>query len=153
METLRRMVRHLFWADRELAAGVEASGGDNREALRLLRHVAIAEKVWLTRLNGGSSVSLQLWRDDAELGEIKALFADNERGYDEYLDTLSEDRLDDMISYTNQSGTGFRTSIRDILTHVALHGQYHRGQINRAIRQSGGEPRGLDFILFSRLSE
>ena len=34
-----------------------------------------------------------------------------------------------LVTYKNSKGTEFRNSKRDILTHVALHGQYHRGQI------------------------
>jgi uncharacterized damage-inducible protein DinB len=67
-----------------------------------------------------------------------------------YLADLTEEQLDSDLTYANQSGVEFRTPIRDILTHVALHGQYHRGQINRILREAGGEPQPLDYILFVR---
>ncbi|WP_308637147.1 DinB family protein [Paenibacillus silvisoli] len=153
MKTIKRMLEHQMWADRELLAGVRASGADNREALKLLRHVAIAEQVWVTRLSGESSGKLQLWTDDAELASLEELYADNEARYAAYLDSLTEERLDEVLTYANQSGTVFHTPIRDILTHVALHGQYHRGQINRVLREAGGEPKALDYILYARLSE
>lgn len=151
MKTILRMYDHLYWANKQLLEAVRTEGTDNKEALRLFRHVAIAEKVWITRLNGGSSAGFVLWNEDADLAEIEELLADNERQYRAYLDALTDERLDDIVTYANQSGTKFETSIRDILTHVALHGQYHRGQINRSIRQAGGAPTGLDFILYARL--
>jgi len=38
----------------------------------------------------------------------------------------------------------------DILTQVATHGAYHRGQIAKAIRRGGGTPADTDFIIFVR---
>ncbi|WP_244563156.1 DinB family protein [Paenibacillus uliginis] len=54
------------------------------------------------------------------------------------------------MTYTNSSGKEFMTSIRDILTHVALHGQYHRGQINSRFRADGIDPVNMDYITFVR---
>ncbi|MEK3834209.1 MULTISPECIES: DinB family protein [unclassified Paenibacillus] len=64
---------------------------------------------------------------------------------------LEESALDQMISYSSQNGRSFQTSIRDILLQVLLHGQYHRGQINRALRMESAEPAPVDYIAFSRL--
>lgn len=150
MKTIKRMMEHQMWADRRLLDAVRKSGGGNPEALRLLRHLAIAEQVWIMRLNGGTTTHLQLWADDADVDSIEALIASNEQQYQAYLAELTEEKLDDDLTYTNQSGAPFQTPIRDILTHVALHGQYHRGQINRILRETGGEPQALDFIVYAR---
>jgi len=40
--------------------------------------------------------------------------------------------------------------VRDILLHVAMHGQYHRGQINQLLRGAGLEPISVDYIVFVR---
>lgn len=151
MKTMKSMIDHQIWANRELLDGLRKHEGSNREALMLFHHLATAEQVWITRLNGQSSSHLQPWTDDADLVSLEKLIDANERSYSAYLEGLGEERLDDMLSYRNQSGDAFETSIRDILTHVALHGQYHRGQINRALRQASGMPKALDYILFARL--
>ncbi|MBD3921931.1 DinB family protein [Paenibacillus sp. PR3] len=150
MKTVKRMFEHQLWADRQLLDAVRNSGGGSPEALRLFRHLAIAEQVWIIRLNGESSTHLQLWADDADVDDIEALIASNEQQYTAYLAALTEEQLDEDLTYASQNGTVFRTPIRDILTHVALHGQYHRGQINRILRETAGEPQALDFILFAR---
>jgi len=59
-------------------------------------------------------------------------------------------RLIKIISYKNSSGRAFQNSVRDVLMHVALHGQYHRGQINLQLRANGMEPVNVDFITFVR---
>ena len=38
----------------------------------------------------------------------------------------------------------------DIVTHVALHGAYHRGQIAWVLRHGAGEPVSTDFITMVR---
>jgi len=152
METIRRMLDHVYWANGTLLNAIREPSNADPDILKLFRHVLIAEQVWITRLEGKSSAHLTLW-EEGELSSLEALAQDNERRYTRYIDALEEQDLDRLIEYANQSGTKFRTSIRDILTHVALHGQYHRGQINRTIRQRSGTPVPLDYILYSRLND
>jgi uncharacterized damage-inducible protein DinB len=54
------------------------------------------------------------------------------------------------IGYTNSAGRSFVTPVGDILLHVALHGQYHRGKVNLLLRQAELEPAPVDFIGFVR---
>lgn len=140
----------MVWADRLLLEAIENGGHATPDIWKLCRHIAVAEQVWFTRLAGRSSLRIKLW-EEAEGAAVRGLFADSERLVAEFLDGLTEDRLDEEVAYTNQSGQPFRTTVRDILTQVTLHGQYHRGQINRALREAGGTPAGIDFITFARL--
>ncbi|AZN39034.1 DinB family protein [Paenibacillus albus] len=153
MQTLKRMIEHQIWADQLLLAALRANGGKPADAVKLMRHLATAEQVWVTRLNGESSAHLQLWSDEADLNALEELLASNEASYRAYMDSLTEEKLDEMIAYANQSGTPFSTSVRDILSQVVLHGQYHRGQINRALKEAGGTPQALDYILYSRMQQ
>jgi uncharacterized damage-inducible protein DinB len=71
-------------------------------------------------------------------------------GYDAYLAALAADTLGDRVPYVNSAGAAFETPIGEILLHVALHGQYHRGKINLLLRQSSAEPAPTDYIAFTR---
>ena len=64
----------------------------------------------------------------------------------EYLSELEEDDLDDGRAYRNTNGEFWTSTVGDILTHVAMHSSYHRGQIAAAVRESGGTPAYTDFI-------
>lgn len=150
MKTIRNMMEHMYWANSLLVEGMAKQKVSHPDALKLLRHVAVAERVWLTRLEGKDSSGYTLW-ENGELSELLHMVKQNAEGYKAYLAKLSEDKLDTIVSYRNQSGQPFETSIRDILTHVALHGQYHRGQINRILRLESMEPVPMDYILFARL--
>lgn len=152
METIRRMLEHQQWADRRLLDSLRRSGGGSSEARRLLRHILIAEQVWALRLEGRGTSHLRLWAEEDDLDALARLLEDNAQRYAAILPGLTEARLDEQLEYRNQSGVPFRTPIRDILAHVALHGQYHRGQVNRLVREAGDEPQALDYIVYARES-
>ena len=84
------------------------------------------------------------------LAECESLAKENQRAYADFLGSLNKDDLNWLVKYRNSSGTEFDTAVGDILTHVALHGTYHRGQIARAMRAAGLMPVDTDFITFVR---
>lgn len=151
MKTIKCMMDHLYWANARILSALEESGTKNKDLLKLVRHVAVAERVWLSRLQGKDSAPYSLWEEAEDLTAIRAMFEDNAELYRDYIEGLEESGLDEMIDYANQSGVPFRTSVRDILSQVLLHGQYHRGQINRALRIDSAEPAQIDYITFARL--
>lgn len=151
MKTIKRMMDHLYWADGRILDVLEESKTKNKELLKLVRHVAVAERVWLSRLQGKGSTQYSLWEEAEDLTAIRTMFEENAEQYRIYFEALAESELDEVVDYGNQSGVPFRTTVRDILSQVLLHGQYHRGQINRALRIESTEPVQVDYITFTRL--
>ncbi|MFC3770171.1 DinB family protein [Paenibacillus sp. GCM10012303] len=151
MKTIKCMMDHLYWANARILDALEESETKNKDLLKLVRHVAVAERVWLSRLQGKGSAPYSLWEEAENLTAVRTMFEDNAALYRVYIEGLEESGLDEMIDYANQSGVPFRTSVRDILSQVLLHGQYHRGQINRALRNESAEPAQIDYITFARL--
>jgi uncharacterized damage-inducible protein DinB len=147
---LRRLFAHAAWADRlaldALAAAPEASRAG---PLRLLAHVLAAERVWLLRLRGEDSTVQPIW-PELGLEACAALAADNAAAYARYLDALTVEAAAREVAYANSQGASFSTRVSDVLTHVALHGAYHRGQVASALRAAGAEPVNTDFIAFVR---
>jgi len=148
MQTTEKLFRHLDWANREILKalrGKERSG----KALKLFAHVLLAERVWLTRLQGADSSGLPIWAE-LDLAQCAELVEQNEERFRAFLaDPILSDP-DRVVAYANSQGTPFENSVGDILAHVTLHGQYHRGQINLLLRENGFEPVSLDYILFAR---
>lgn len=143
----QRLYQHMAWADTHVLECLRAY--PERQSLRLFAHLLAAERVWLTRLYGEDSAELEIW-PELSLEECSAL-AERTRGeYARCLDTMSEAQLATAVTYRNSKGTQFTTAAVDILTHVALHGSYHRGQIASRVRAGGGEPVNTDFINFVR---
>jgi uncharacterized damage-inducible protein DinB len=141
------MYDHVNWANQRILQTLQSIGKGNHEVNRLFSHILFGERIWISRLQGLDSSQLPVWSD---IGiEICAeLLMLNEVSFKEYLTDLVEPDLDNLIFYTNSKGTEFKHSVRDILTHVALHGQYHRGQINSKLRATSFEPVNIDFIKY-----
>ena len=101
----------------------------------------------MVRLRGQDSSALPIL-PSRTLDECASMIEENHLHYREFLDGLTEDGLNQEVAYKNSKGLEFRTSIRDILSHVAFHSTYHRGQIATIIRDAGDEPVNTDFITF-----
>lgn len=148
MDTIRNMFEHLDWANRAILGALQNAEAGGK-ALSLFTHTLHAERVWLTRLKGEDSAGLPIW-SDRDLAFCAELLQRNAEGHAEFLADAAASDPQRIVAYSNSKGSPFETSVGDILTHVALHGQYHRGQINLCLRESGIEPVGVDYILFVR---
>jgi uncharacterized damage-inducible protein DinB len=84
------------------------------------------------------------------MGDLQALADDVHAGYATFLAGQSESSLALPVTYVNSAGREFDTVVGDILLHVALHGQYHRGKVTLMLRQAGLTPAPTDFIAFVR---
>lgn len=143
------MYVHLNWANLRILETLQSIEDENQEVSRLFSHILLAEKVWITRLRGLDSSRLPIW-SEVDIEVCADLVRQNNESLTTFLANLSNFDLDKLLSYTNSKGKVFKNSIRDILTHVALHGQYHRGQINSRLRAAGSEPVNMDYITFVR---
>jgi len=143
------MYEHLNWANQRILEKLQGFENENKEVIRLFSHILLAEKVWITRLQELDSTQLPIW-SEIELKVCAELILQNEESITAFLSNLTNKNLDKLITYSNSKGIVFNSSIRNILTHVALHGQYHRGQINSRLRADSMEPVNIDFITFVR---
>ncbi len=82
--------------------------------------------------------------------ECETLAGENARGYQGYLEKLGESGLAAMVRYRNSKGDEYTNSALDILTHVVIHGAYHRGQLARVIGRAGGQTPNTDYIAYVR---
>lgn len=121
----------------------------DERTMRIFAHLLMAKKVWLTRLHGEDSSNLHVW-PALDLDDCETLIEENREGYNDYLREITEKQLISNIQYKNSNGTEFENLKQDILMHVLIHSGYHRGQIAKAVRESGGEPINTDYIFYIR---
>jgi uncharacterized damage-inducible protein DinB len=121
--------------------------GSADRPLRLFAHILNAESLWLGRIVGETG---PLPWDERTLDECDRLVEQNQAAYARFLDSPLADDDWRMIDYRTTDGTPYRTSLRDILQHVLMHGCYHRGQIASAVKAEGGEPAMTDLIFYIR---
>ena len=147
---LIRLFDHVHWANEEILKALQNADAISEKLISLFGHLLSAEKVWLERLNQRDSTNLSIW-PITRLEDCELLVQENHAGYQKFLKTLGDTDLNTVLAYRNSKGTEFHTSILDILSHVSLHGSYHRGQISSYLRMEGHEPVNTDFITFVRI--
>ena len=145
-DLLSNLYAHMSWAHDELVAELRREAAD-AETMRLFAHIVAAEHLWLTRIDGVKA-RVAVW-PSLSLDEVIALEAENRARFTELL-RRPDDARQQRIRYRNSAGNEFENSVLEILTHVAMHGHYHRGQIARAMRAAGREPVYTDYIGFIR---
>ena len=141
-DLLEQLFDHDWWANDRIMAELRRQAPDP-EAARLFAHVIATEHLWLSRIDMVTP-RVAVW-PTLSLDEIAALDADNRKRVRELLGRPDDARAQ-IVHYRNSAGNEFDNSVGDILTHVALHGHYHRGQIARAMRAAGREPVYTDYI-------
>jgi uncharacterized damage-inducible protein DinB len=147
VEYFQRLAEHAAWAN---ARALESlGGGADRRALRLLAHVLEAERIYLARMRGDDPWPQDFW-PELSYEECAALAAELPERYGEFLVGLTAEDLAARARYRNSRGEEFYTPVSDLLTHVFMHGSYHRGQIAAAVRRAGGAPASTDYITFTR---
>jgi uncharacterized damage-inducible protein DinB len=145
------MVRAMAWANRETLATLETLPEPPAEALRILGHALAAERLWLSRLRQEESAP-SVW-PQVDLKGCQSLAEQNAAGFSAFVGGLDDAALSATSRYQNLKGEPCESSVIDILTHVVIHGAYHRGQIAKTLGAIGKQAPGTDFIAFARFVE
>ncbi len=147
VEHLQRLADHCLAADAALAESLRAAAASS-SIVREYAHILGAEETWLARIEGRAPRAA-IW-PAGPLDEVLALRAEVTESFRAFVSTLRNADLERMVEYRNSAGIAFSTGVADILFHVMLHGQYHRGKVNLMLRQSGLAPVPADYIAFVR---
>lgn len=145
---IRQLFAHTAWADARLVEALSTQAGAPPEAVTELAHILGADEIWLARLEGRLA-RVPVWPIVTAVA-LQGLAAMVHEGYRSYLAALDDRGIGQIVWYTNSAGKAFENTIQDILLHVALHAQYHRGKVNLMLRQAGLEPAAADYIAFIR---
>src|SRR5689334_8298023 len=120
---LERLFTYDDWANREEIARLRGVASP-AAGLRILAHIIGAQWLWVTRIRN-EKAKMAVWPEltleqcAAEIGELRAAWQNILQAVDREM----------SVKYVNSKGEPWSSSVDDILTHVAMHGAYHRGQI------------------------
>jgi uncharacterized damage-inducible protein DinB len=148
IEEIRQLFAHTAWADARLVEALNAQAAPPAAAVTELAHILGADEIWLSRLEGRPA-QVPVW-PTMTAAALQGLSAMVHEGYHRYLAGLDDGKIRQVVSYTNSAGKAFENTVQDILLHVALHAQYHRGKVNLLLRQASLEPAAADYIAFIR---
>jgi uncharacterized damage-inducible protein DinB len=145
-DILLRLVQHMRWADRQFADALDDHAPT--DAVRLFAHIASVEHLWYSRIRG-KTPEHAVW-PSLDASQSRALAARHADLFEQIVTNGDDKALARPVAYRNSAGRDYRSPVGEIITHVAVHGSHHRGQIARLLRQVGREPPYTDYIEFSR---
>lgn len=143
-----KLFNHLKWADARVLESLRAAHSVLKRDQDLYAHILGSEHVWLSRINS-TAAKFPVW-PTLTLDEAEQLAAENAAAYQRLASELNSKNTGRAITYRNSAGDEYTSTLEDILTHVALHGAYHRGQIAASVRAAGDTPIPTDYIAFAR---
>jgi len=117
-----------------------------RSVADVIGHIAAADEVWLTRLQGSSPAGL-VSKAFASVEEAGDWMARTESQFREWIVSADDDRF---VTYRNTKGTEFRNTAAEIVQHLVNHGTYHRGNVTTILRFLGHPGVQTDYIAFVR---
>ena len=148
VERFRRELDYDDWANREVLRHLQRESSPPACCAGWLAHVLGAQAEWLTRL-GGARSELPVW-PKLTLDELEPYLGRLRSDWRRFLAALEPQGLERTITYVNTKGQTWTSRVEDVLTHVLMHGAYHRGQIASALREAGLTPPYTDYIHATR---
>ena len=148
LDYMRSLYRHQVWAEDELLGAVSAfpAAENDAELLRCLGHMAAVQRFYLARFEGRSFESVNAVPPPDSFARLAPQFPAVHAEVQAFLDGVTEPDLDRSFELPR---LGARFTLREGMTQVILHSQNHRGQCLTRIRELGGKPPTLDFILWA----
>jgi uncharacterized damage-inducible protein DinB len=138
---LQDMFRYNAWANAEFIAKLDLldadrQGEERHVAIRQLNHCLVVNRIFAAHLTGKPhGYTADNTPETPDLRELAAALAVSDRWYLDYLAGLSDADLAEPIAFVFTDGDKGCMSRQEILTHAAIHGAYHRGEVGRILRQ------------------
>lgn len=144
----RRLLAFDHWASLETLAALAPVTDRAPRSVAWLAHVMAAKRIWYARVAG--TPAPHAVHPTLPLDTIRAELVVAHDEWTAFLETCAEGALDEVIRFRTTKGEALESTLGDILTHLPIHGQHHRGQIAADIRAAGGTPPAIDFIHAAR---
>jgi uncharacterized damage-inducible protein DinB len=153
INTLTDLYKHMQWADATVWSAVLAS--DDTQSDETLRtyfyHLHLVQRAFLSTWRSEShETPYPRFDDTPSLMQWGQTYYSEAMGY---LNSLREEQLSEAMPLAWAGMVEQRlgrapeiTTIGETILQVALHSQYHRGQINAQLRRLGVEPPLVDYI-------
>jgi len=156
---IKDLLAHSEWADAVFFRAWGKCDREDKELRERVSHCSGTQELFVNTLTGTNELP---WKQ-IFAGEVKPPWADRElRGFDELKEFTrgNHARLQAIAATSDPAGLERRVtvpwfpdppcvvSVGEAFVQVAMHTQHHRGQNITRLRQCGGEPRNVDYIIW-----
>ena len=158
---LRSLLEYNAWANAELFEAVRQMPPEEvtkkrktgLESIHLsLNHLLVVDRIWHAHMQGRDhgikDRRARLYDDLDELWEARK---EMDRMLLDYLDSLNEATLEEIVDYELIGGNTGSLSRTMCFTHLAIHGAYHRGWIADMFGQADCPPPIIDLPVYERV--
>lgn len=110
-------------------------------AMRILNHIYVVDQIFAAHLSGAvQSFTATNTSETPTLEALRDGVAMLDAWYVDYAADVSPEQLAENIAFTFTDGDQGLMTREEMLTHVSLHGAYHRGGAGRIMTQAGTPP-------------
>lgn len=113
-----------------------------------LVHTLFAAWIWHQRWTGVSPTQRFKPEEFPTFKSLRVRWEAEEKELMEFLDGLTEERLNRPFSYTNTKGMPFTHVLWHVMVHVVNHSTQHRSEAAAILTDLGHSPGDLDMVYF-----
>lgn len=149
--TLHDLYRHQAWADAEHWRTIAAfDKARNDEGIRKrLHHIHLVQYAFQWSVGDRSAPPRITTPDDfASFEDLREYARGFHATVDSYFGTLTDDRASTQIPMQWFQDPPLSITVAEALTQCVMHSQHHRGQNASRVRELGGEPPTVDYIVW-----
>jgi uncharacterized damage-inducible protein DinB len=140
------LIDHQAWADRRVADAIAVLPQMHDKSKKLFDHILAAQHTWISRiLNVPSEISVWPLLSNSQWPILI------EKHHQQLLDLVNTNRLQNELIYKNSTGQEFSNTVAEVLLHLTLHSQYHRGQVISYSLEYFEKPPVIDMIAYLRI--
>jgi uncharacterized damage-inducible protein DinB/putative sterol carrier protein len=157
VSTLERVFSYKAKANDEIVATMrqfDDASPAKEIAIRVLSHTYVVDRIFAANLTGAEHGYTSPNTSHApSLEELSAAIKTSDQWYIDYVSRLDEAQLAERIDFRFTDGLPGRMSREEMLMHVTVHGEYHRGQISLIMMENSITPPADGFTSFLHKSE
>jgi uncharacterized damage-inducible protein DinB len=148
LEFLNDLLAHMEWANAELfQAWSQSPARDNEELRKRISHLSGVQAGFLAIFRGEEPGGPRSGAPPT-YDELLARARHSHDGLREYMKNLAPESLSGKVQITWFRDPPCIITLAEALVQVAMHAQHHRGQCMTRLKDFGGEPRNVDWIIW-----
>lgn len=121
------------------------AAGDRHEAIRLMNHIHIVDRIFAAHLRGEPhGYTATNTPETPALETLHSAVRESDRWFVDRAGNLTPAQLAERVAFTFTDGLRGCMSREEMLAHVITHGSYHRGEVGQMLKRlSIAPPRDL----------
>lgn len=144
-EYFKQVFEHEHWANLKVLESMIGATEISQRIIEIFSHTIAAQRIWLDRINGNKT-ELKVW----EVFDTNIMLELLEINYSDILKVINNQDFERLIAYQTSNGRHFTSTINQVLSHLALHASYHRGQVVLLLKGKVDTLPTTDYILYVR---